>query len=544
MHEFPKHYYFPDIYQGSDIAFDVPPEFEAWMPGVDKGQSEERVTELAIMQFIIQSAQADEVPLGPTATELNDIVSSQTTPSATGQFESSIRPTEESPPETAGPPELPPPPNKPPTGAAELPSPGDERNEPLGEGALAAKELESAKVEPVGEELSAAPPFDMPPQEAKHLGLTVTEWMRHRWTGEFPDRIEKLNRQTFRDQTTPSRVAPVTPASETPEPATPQENTPAALDVPTFSSHSEFKKWAVEELVSLTEEIVEVVNNPDVAVCSDIIVRAERVAQAENTVPQHYDPALRVAKDDYFATAGLIIDTPGIPLAMKTGLIEAMGVPHLGRYDREQLVEQLGRDLATDAGIGLCTQLLDRQTPPAEAAVEALRSVVGQKTSPPNIATIAASVLEPLTQRIQHVIETDSYFAVRPELRLLSTVLDKLDSEETAQQAEALGVDFQELADTVSAIFNTQLDEISRHEVFITHVDTANIMDAQHKLYCSRNRPRLEPSENLKSFLEVIYEVKLERYGPHPEVIAMRDKFNELAKVCGKSLRIKRWPIF
>lgn len=507
------------------------------------GIPEEEVTEALVTQFIIQSALTAE-SLESIETSLEDVASGQVTEGALIQSESA-KPTEEPPaPEAVGPPEIPPPPNKPPFDAAELPSPGDEPNEPRDEVGLAinSKDPESAKSE-AAEEPSATPSFDMSAKEAERLGLTVTEWMRHRWTGEFPDRIEDLNRQTFRDQTASRPFLAPAPEPKTVEPTTQQDSAPT-LEPLTFFSHNQ---WAIGELGWLKDSILNLVNDPNAGlhseVVSEITARAERLRDVGSSLPEYYDPALAGAEEAYSATVGEILHSDSMPISMKTELVDAMALKYLGQHNQTRMAGLLERELATGTGIELCTNLLGRQTRSGEAAVTALQYVVGREVPPSNMVSIAASVLEPLARRIQQVIEIDSGHLIRPEANLLMTILDKLDaSEKSMKQVEALGVNFQELADNVSATLNSKMDEVARGTMFITHSITLKMVEVLHKLYCPQNRPSPEPSDDLRSFLEVIYHVKLERYGSHPDVRDMCERFNQLAKVCGKQLRVKTWP--
>ena len=72
---------------------------------------------------------------------------------------------------------------------------------------------------PPPEESKSSHPFDMSADEARQLGMTASEWMRHRWTGEMPDHVTASQRQVEREQTARARQFPPLrpPAAAAPE---------------------------------------------------------------------------------------------------------------------------------------------------------------------------------------------------------------------------------------------------------------------------------------------------------------------------------------
>jgi hypothetical protein len=91
------------------------------------------------------------------------------------------------------------------------------------------------------------PQFVMNDREAYELGLTIHEQMRHRWTDEFPERIDALTRRIFIDQTSkPFFVAGELSSRSSVSEQQPTHQFTKLEDILTqFPDYEAFKHWRV-----------------------------------------------------------------------------------------------------------------------------------------------------------------------------------------------------------------------------------------------------------------------------------------------------------
>jgi len=374
------------------------------------------------------------------------------------------------------------------------------------------------------------PPFAMESSTAHELGLTNSEWMRHNWTGELPDRISALDQITYRQQT----------AREPQSPAGPK---PAFTEIKIFKDHDEFKSWTLREVEELTDHMRQGLANPELLLHEELLRRAACVRASYDNSTYKYswqetmDKQLPAAFAGLYSLTSSVFEAPNLSLAARTDLLDAIGQLGWEQVDpAKEVVGHIAAGLGSAIGIRVCSKLLDRQTITGDLIVEAINNRIFQESTE-HLVLLAGNLLSPLARHLQHKAQTRFYHA-QGTLNSMSLILDTLDSSaKLMAAAQTAGLDLAETANIIAATCIAKKKDFDKGEV-ATHAMTASMIALLDRLYFPQHSPHTQLPAELGPFLQFLYEFKFKRYQHIREVKETTLAFNKLAKACNLQERI------
>ncbi|HVQ43489.1 MAG TPA: hypothetical protein VMT30_00800 [Candidatus Saccharimonadia bacterium] len=368
------------------------------------------------------------------------------------------------------------------------------------------------------EGIGPSPEFDA--SEARELGLSNSEWMRARWTGELPANAEAILHKRFIDQTTPREPR----HSDTEAPTAQVE----------FTDFNAYKSWSMSQLTAIGQNqaseptagaeygatlhqastwakaskpfSLEIMGNPDIAGAAQTAVR-DIEARLDNEASEPDAVANLIDAEAFVLDAAM---QPDSPIRTRLKSVAAMGN-----------VELLGK-------------LIGRDTPAGNLATYAFISdYPGSTASPVKAFEAVQSIVLPLAQRIKTTIERGGLEAGSLELRCLNSIAGDANAQpEVREHLEAIGYD--------SAVAVAQVVSGLSHETekieggYPSHGLAREILETISDLYALGGAPGPKeiPAE-LQAFLRRLYREKVTKYSTTNQLNSLHNSFLKLADELG-----------
>ncbi len=376
--------------------------------------------------------------------------------------------------------------------------------------------------------------FEISDEEAWQLGLAVSEVIRHRWTGEFPDRVEEGNRATYREQTSVGpafllRAAEAVALREYRDPCP----MPPDQDL-YFFGFPRYKEWAVAELTWLSRRVAWAVSSPagkdiipEITEKAALWRRAYRKNQWSEAAG---DLEMHEASKANLALCRPIINSTQLSASSKAELINALAITHRRYADMDTLEQELKKELES-GDIGLCSLLLECSES-GDHLVDAMEDTL------PNIpierlVCIADSALVPLARRLQRQ-SCSSITGANTEIEVLNGALSRLDSPFSNDRAKAVFCShLPAVTRAVTKTFEDRSRVLKINRDHVPHYLAVEAMQLLNRLYFPKCHAEQQPPPSLGDFLTIVFKQKFDHYRYRREVVEVGPVFNKLASACG-----------
>lgn len=360
-------------------------------------------------------------------------------------------------------------------------------------------------------------PFPMASEEAAELGMTYSEWMRHRWTDEFPQRLKKNMDMTFREQTARLDSPPPEIVSDKKDEA-----------VPIFESQELFALWSHQTLSRLADMASEPIDQKFTKNIEEMLELSRiwcLAAKPYEQIPQNLEHEAFMAKISLELRrrlSGKIDFHKRADIADIYGWIENGAEDHKLEFSLDYPLMFLLEEQPQQV-IG---ELINRDTQAGQLAFKTL--INKDDHDPEYIAETAIHVLEPLADRLQREIAKNKTESAREEIEFLERFFNELNtSPNVLATAITRGFDRQLVADaTLNALLQ---DEPNINAGSPNHRLTARIANLVTSLYepIEDSRPVVPPQ--LIPYVQKLFSAKVLAWDDAPQAKPVARSFMDLS---------------
>ncbi|HUC90069.1 MAG TPA: hypothetical protein VMR45_04660 [Patescibacteria group bacterium] len=376
--------------------------------------------------------------------------------------------------------------------------------------------------------------FEISGDEVWQLGLTVSELIRHKWTGELPYDVERQNEATYAYQTAVGPAFLLSPAEaralrdyRDPCPEPPNQDL-------RFAGFPRYKEWALAELGWLSRRISLAASSPGGEdMIPEIVEKATLWREAYKKNFWREAPRDRELLEAARASQQLcrpILDSTMLSTPSKVELIDAVERTRR-RYDDPDIMDQELEEEFKAGNTELCVLLLERPCS-GEYLLNAMKAALPQIPID-RLTHIADSTLAPLAQRLK-VESSGTYITdARREIEVLSSMLGRLDSPLDKHALEVARSHLPAVTRIVTEACTGRTAALKGNGDHIPHYLAIEVIELLHQLYFPKCNAGQQIGDGLGDFLMTVFYSKFDQYMHRRQVQDVGPTFNRLASACG-----------